>query len=692
MSKPFEIAARRLWLGFGLAALLCAAASTAPAAGRTWVGPAGGHWFVATNWVPDDNWPQAGDSATITNGWVLLTNSTTNLASFAITNATLIFSNWDTCLAASNVAIWNRGTLTVANAFTTNQMSNRVWIVCSNLTIETGGQINVDAAGFAGDNGPGRGTGVSRGAGGGYGGVGGKSEDGTPGLPYGSANAPTAPGSGGGSAPGYPAWGKPGGGAVRIEAGGSVTNNGLITANGDTATYVQGAGSGGAVYISCRTLAGNGIICCNGGSNISSYTCGGGGGGRIAINYHPAAQADVTPAPSVRLLALPGTDLAAIEFPDIGTIWMPDSTLLGQSSQYVLGAIEGFSSWSPASLTISNNWLRFAEDGFKLVVAGPVMVGGASGQLDLGGNAVDLNYGIGTAAAEGPSLSCGALLLTNQGCLYVYNAATNVAHAVGATVSVSGTLAIATNCWIYSFSNPTNGGSAQFAAGAVRIATGGGFKADAGGYFPGSSAGLGAGGGFFVGARAGGAGYGGRGGDGSGGISGGNPFGSTNAPADCGSSGASYAALRGGVGGGLLRIAIAGALTLDGTISANGGKAGNGGGGSGGGIFIVCAALEGNGILCAAGGNSSSSTYHGGGGGGRIAVWVDVPPNIRTRYVGSEGRDGRAVARATNWPDFGGTPSVIGGLGYYNPPTNGCALPGTCFFFKPVKGAQFRAH
>jgi hypothetical protein len=117
----------------------------------TWTGAAGNsNWFTTNNWNPADDYPQAGDTATITNGVVLLTNSTFALAGFTLTNATMVFSNWTTALTASNVTLWNRGTVTVANAFSNSpDMSNRVWIVCTNLLVAAGGAIDVSRKGYA---------------------------------------------------------------------------------------------------------------------------------------------------------------------------------------------------------------------------------------------------------------------------------------------------------------------------------------------------------------------------------------------------------------------------------------------------------------------------------------------------------------------------------------------------------------
>ena len=109
---------------------------------------------------------------------------------------------------------------------------------------------------------------------------------------YGSSNAPTGPGSGGGKIVTAPlATGGSGGGAIRIEASGAVTMNGTITANGSfpVDSSYGGGGSGGSIYIMCNTFGGdtNGVLRAAGGDGIAggSGDGGGGGGGRIAVWY-----------------------------------------------------------------------------------------------------------------------------------------------------------------------------------------------------------------------------------------------------------------------------------------------------------------------------------------------------------------------------------------------------------------------
>jgi hypothetical protein len=113
--------------------------------------------------------------------------------------------------------------------------------------------------------------------------------------------------------------------------------------------------------------------------------------------------------------------------------------------------------------------------------------------------------------------------------------------------------------------------------------------------------------------------YGGYGGYYSGTVS--TVYGDPLNPNESGSGGGGDSGSPGGTGGGLVRI-TAGAITLDGSIVADGQTAPSGyygGGGSGGGIRIDAGALSGAGFIQARGGGSPNN--RGRGGGGRIAIY-----------------------------------------------------------------------
>jgi hypothetical protein len=133
---------------------------------------------------------------------------------------------------------------------------------------------------------------------------------------------------------------------------------------------------------------------------------------------------------------------------------------------------------------------------------------------------------------------------------------------------------------------------------------------------------------------AGGAGHGGSGGNGPS-SSGGSTYGLVNQPTALGSGGVvSYGTHAGGHGGGALKLNVSSTLTINGTVSANGGSSTQyGAGGAGGSIWLVVNTLAGSGTITADGGSSNSTAKSGGGGGGRIAVEYNVDGSSMSRTV-----------------------------------------------------------
>ena len=272
--------------------LLLAVGSSGEAATIVWTNTTG-LWNVDGNWSGGVA-PGPSDDVVITNAGasVLLTNSAT-VNSLALSR-TLTFTNWDTALYVGTVRIYSNGIVTASGPYagTNLVMSNRVYILCRDLTVDLGGSIDVNGKGWSGNPnqfgyGPGGGgRSDAESAGGGYGGTGGNNGAGYGGgATYGSSNAPLDPGSAGGSSGMYQ--GSPGGhggGAIRIKAANRITLDGTITANGGPPPGGRcGAGSGGSVYLTCLTLAGaaSGSLSAKGAT--SGNASGGGGGGRIAV-------------------------------------------------------------------------------------------------------------------------------------------------------------------------------------------------------------------------------------------------------------------------------------------------------------------------------------------------------------------------------------------------------------------------
>jgi len=559
--------------------------------------PGNNNTIAAGNWTNPAIWslsrpPAQGDQLLIRHA-VTLTNSTVPLTSCIVSNgATLTLRRWNTALQATNITIRSTGKITTGTTFTERDMSNRVYLVCSNLTVESGGLIDQTQCGYAGENGPGRGTGPSHGGpGGGY----------TYGPVYGSLTAPETPGSGGNVKINGPTPGQ-GGGVVRIQASGIVTIHGTIRANGagrPGGSHDNG-GAGGAIYITCSRLAGSatGLIQANG----ENAGLGGmaGGGGRVAIIYDPVAQAGLNPG--VRLSATGGTHstrrlAASLD----GTLYLPDSTFLSEtlSGNLFLGCrlfIPGFTNWAVGSLTINGCNLTFGYPGFRLTVTNDLWISGSGTRLGLLSNS---------------TLSCRNLIVSNSASLFIWSGPTNPSNPNhGALITVRQRLTTHGTSWIHNRSDLATGGSPLWRVGHVTIGTGGGF--DALGYGFGLGMGPGRGSGGTVAAAS----HGGLGG----GAGAGPLYGVSNAPVQPGSGGGSP---EGGEGGGAIRIEASGNITLDGTLKASADHASGThyDGGSGGSIFIQCALFTGTGTgLMQANGGNGNNSGGAGGGGGRIAV------------------------------------------------------------------------
>ena len=122
----------------------------------------------------------------------------------------------------------------------------------------------------------------------------------------------------------------------------------------------------------------------------------------------------------------------------------------------------------------------------------------------------------------------------------------------------------------------------------------------------------------------GGGGYGGFGGRHVPDSNYGSTYGSIKGPNDLGSGGSAGAA----AGGGAIKLAVAGTLTVNGSITADGDDNithFTHGAASGGSIWIMAGSLAGSGMISANGGDVAFDTpAGGGGGGGRIAVYYEA--------------------------------------------------------------------
>lgn len=250
-----------------------------------------------------------GGNLTLRNGGALEINA-------AETNATMKWGG--EVLVTGSVTVGAGGRLIA----TCDQMNLGAphFAVGGDFTVAEGGVVSADGRGGLGGCyhakdvfpinrnkgfGPGAGTGMGAGGYGGLGGYGGVPGWGTTeenrGKVYGDAWMPDMCGSGGGNQ-GQKISGS-GGGLVFVEAGGDMTIDGTVTANGlgswDSLItgdiYRPQSGSGGGIYLCANTFAGgaSAVICANGGEAINvtdKGTAAPGGGGRVAVRTGYAKQ------------------------------------------------------------------------------------------------------------------------------------------------------------------------------------------------------------------------------------------------------------------------------------------------------------------------------------------------------------------------------------------------------------------
>jgi hypothetical protein len=227
------------------------------------------------------------DNVTVYQNYVIPAGSSQQYDALTVTNgATVTVGGGATVTVAGAVLVTANSTVVVQGANTTAQV-NGVWagvggtIQAGSLELDAGSTISADAQGYGPLAGPGAGQ-ASTSNGGSYGGAGGGQAVSTV---YGSATAPVDLGSGGGQ---YQGNSTPGGGAIRLIVGGTLTNNGIVSANAPEVSGFIGGSAGGSIYVTTGTLAGSGTFNANGGMNAVQYG-NGGGGGRVAVYYNNAA-------------------------------------------------------------------------------------------------------------------------------------------------------------------------------------------------------------------------------------------------------------------------------------------------------------------------------------------------------------------------------------------------------------------
>ncbi|MBI5531049.1 MAG: hypothetical protein HY918_06160 [Candidatus Doudnabacteria bacterium] len=638
---------------------------------NTWNGLAGD-----SNWATGGNWslgtaPALADDVVISTAATINISSSTAINSLTLGNsgggvATVLNFNYD---AIGGQPLSITGNLTVYSGASITHTVSSAGSVVGTVNISTGGNstitgsISLNAKGYTGGYGPGKGTDDLRAGGGGYGGNGGTGNLGAlGGTSNGSTTVPTSLGSGGGNS-GCGSTGGTGGGALKLSTTGTTTIAGTITANGGTGAtpcWNSGGGSGGSIYIITNVLTGAGSITANGGVGVTGGNASGdGGGGRIAINYTTDNSTITYSAYSGagQLYGGSGTVYKKSQAQSTGDLTFDNNNLGGSTDTSFGKSILGSASYNSitiknsaslyltassataTTLTLSNNGLYDAKASTTLSYS-TLNWGGII--VDSGGTLPVLNQNQDITIPTSSILSFNVLSGTRT-----YN-----------NVTVNGTLTNTAN------SSATTGTVSLYkinwsATNNLTVGPSGSINVDSKGY-PGG-AGPGAGG---TGTQAGGGGYGGKGGASPTPVAGGVTYGSTSSPVSLGSGGGNTGCgTVGGIGGGAVQLTVSGTTTILGTISANGANGGtypcwNSGAGSGGSIFITTSGLAGTGTVSANGGSGvAGGSASGDGGGGRISIIATTNSASLTRTVNpgtsyTAGAPGLGTTYPTDFPSM----------------------------------------
>jgi hypothetical protein len=630
----------------------------------TWNGSVSSDWAEGENWV-DEIAPTAADDVVIDGNYV--NAPVLDLASGAITiksltlgennESLLTISNADTdtkkLIVSGDLLIGGSGILTHEQNTTAEQ--HKLFLdVGGDLTIASGGKIDVSGKGYDVAQGPGKGVNNSYASGGaGHGGDGGNSSSGVAGgSTYGSVKEPITIGSGGGISSSSARTGT-GGGAVKLTITNTIIIDGTIDASGlnGSGGRGDGGGSGGSVWITAGNISGSGSVQANGGSGSNTYyDGGGGGGGRISLAYDTYTSSFAT------LSAYGGSGPDNAQSGGAGTIFKKASTdtngyLIANNNNQTDGAFTTTTESSTFdSITLSGNAKYAVASGHTIDFLDTILSGASTASLTInsGGvlNAPNItslenisiyNNGIYNHSSSSLTIPSGVNWYENgtlssigntqeitdimiAGKLEFQNQNTDLTPAIFNSIIINngGLLTHQAN-------TDTQTDALNLQLSNLTIEAGGKIDVSGKGYDVTQGPGKGVNNSY----ASGGAGYGGNGGNSSSGVAGGSTYGSVKEPITIGSGGGiSSSSARTGTGGGAVKLTITNTIIIDGTIDASGlnGSGGRGdGGGSGGSVWITAGNISGSGSVQANGGSGSNTYYDGGGGGGgRISLAYDT--------------------------------------------------------------------
>ncbi|MEK7128626.1 MAG: DUF5018 domain-containing protein, partial [Patescibacteria group bacterium] len=462
-----------------------------------------------------------------------------------------IIINSNTTLTAGeynfkNLNIINGAILTLEGDPLSSDLFKGVKINATNLTINFGSAISADSKGFGPNAGPGISQIDSQGAS--YGGGD---------LLYGSAAGPVDLGSGGAT---Y------GGGAVRIVVSDTFTNNGIVSANGNSSS------SGGSIYVTTSHLAGDGKFSGNGGVLYATgYFKSPGAGGRIALHYQTSSFEGEAEAK--------------------GGCGSYDSWTLTCALNGTVGIFDE----SKKDLYITSSWQFRESDGpfalNNIFVSGSAKVLSEEG-VEINANSLSVNDGSYFYTAENQILNIPTITLEG-GSMFTLSGGEEIS-ADTFLIKGNSTVTVLSKKILY------------LKISDLTIEDGSYISADEKGYAPNQGSGA-----SSVDVTSGiGASYGGFS---YGGAAYSTTYGSETEPLDLGSGGATY-------GGGAIRLYVSSVFANNGTVSANGNSSS-----SGGSIYVTANNLSGSGKFSANGGGLYFTGYFKSpGGGGRIALYHET--------------------------------------------------------------------
>ncbi|MEA3248842.1 MAG: hypothetical protein U9Q03_00605, partial [Patescibacteria group bacterium] len=564
-------------------------------------------------------------------------------------------------ITLSTDCTWDTGTHTYTGTLTINSgvtvtagnASTPALVVVVAEDVDVQGIITNDGMGSACSTGTGQGGDSTYPSGAGYGGLGGNGNTDVTagGAAYGDVTTPDDIGSGGGHRSGYSGCrGGAGGGAFKLDASGTVTLGGTITADGVSGSVAQygGGGSGGSVWIQAGTITGTGTVTSDGGDG--HINGGGGAGGRIAIEY--AVDSSSNWATQAGGGDRGSSNTSTIGMGAAGTSWRYDGS--GNGDLTIGGGDRTYPNYTDQVTTSSQTYDNITiKDGAEYRVPSSFdLTLGSSGTLTGGGteqsrmtvaSGSQFDVGSTTFAVTGldvydyGTIATATTLSLESDSTFVFDADTGTFTAglstltvkSGTTFSVAGTSTLSlTTVDIQSGGTMTHENNSTTLDNVLDLSVtdltvDGTIDVDDKGYDCGTGPGVGGDSTYPSGA-----GHGGLGGNGYGdGTAGGEVYGAVKSPDELGSAGGhrtGYSGCRGGSGGGAVKVIATGTIDIDGLISADGGASavGYGGGGSGGSVWLDSSTITGTGTVTSNGGDGHFNS--GGGGGGRIAYKYNV--------------------------------------------------------------------